>query len=32
VLGTDAASGSLSEVEVVLLDTASVVRRVAFQD
>ena len=32
VLGTDATSGSLSEVEVVLLDTASVVRRVAFQD
>ena len=32
VLRADATSGALSEVEVVLLDTATVVRRVAFQD
>jgi hypothetical protein len=32
VLSTEASPGSLSEVEVVLLDTASLVRRVAYQD
>jgi len=32
VLRKDASSGTLSEVEVVLLDTASVVRRVVYQD
>lgn len=32
VLRVDGSSGDLAEVEVVLLDTASLVRRVAFQD
>jgi hypothetical protein len=32
VLRVDGSAGDLAELEVVLLDTASLVRRVAFQD